>query len=80
MDDNSSLHPHTKKHVQFLPKTDIMCLEILSILKGGGKFTLSALYRLKSPESRHKIGVMGYQNSSWDICDLTKKVSGPKKF
>ena len=23
---------------------------------------------------------MGYQNSSWDICDLTKKVSGPKKF
>ena len=47
---------------------------------GGGKFTLSALYRVKSPESRHKVGVMGYQNSSWDICDLTKKVSGPKNF
>ena len=24
--------------------------------------------------------VMGYQNSSWDICDLTKKVMGSKKF
>ena len=47
---------------------------------GGGKFTLSALYRVKSPESRHEVGVMGYQNSSWDICDLTKKVSGPKNF
>ena len=23
---------------------------------------------------------MGYQNSSWDICDLTKKVAGSKKF
>ena len=23
---------------------------------------------------------MGYQNSSWDICDLTKKVTGSKKF
>ena len=47
---------------------------------GGGKFTLSALYRVKSPESRHEVGVMGYQNSSWDICDLTKKVTGSKKF
>ena len=50
------------------------------ILGGGGKFTLSALYRVKSSESRHEVGVMGYQNSSWDICDLTKKVSGPKIF
>ena len=27
---------------------------------GGGKFTLSAIYRLKSPESGDKGGVMGY--------------------
>ena len=47
---------------------------------GGGKFTLSAIYRLKSPESGDKGGVMGYQNSSWDICDPIKKVSGPKIF
>ena len=40
--------------------------------RGGGQIYLSALYRLKSPESRHKVGVMGYQNSSWDICDLQK--------
>ena len=52
----------------------------LNPIWGGGKFTLSALYRVKSPESRHEVGVMGYQNSSWDICDLTKKVSGPKNF
>ena len=49
------------------------------ILGGGGSiFTLSALYRVKCPELRHNVGVMGYQNSSWDICDLTKKVMGPK--
>ena len=34
---------------------------------GRGKFTLSAIYCLKSPESVDKGGVMGYQNSSWDI-------------
>ena len=38
------------------------------------------LYHVKSPESRHNVGVMGYQNSSLDICELTKKVTGPKKF
>ena len=47
---------------------------------GGGKFTLSAIYHLKSPELGDKGGVMGYQNSSWDICDPIKKVSGPKIF
>ena len=46
----------------------------------GGKFTLSAIYRLKSPESGDKGGVMGYQNSSWDIWDPIKKVLGPKNF
>ena len=30
------------------------------------------------PESRQKVGIMEYQNSSWDLCDLTKKVSAPK--
>ena len=44
------------------------------------KELLSALYCVKSPESRRKVVVMRYQNSSWDICDLTKKVSGPKIF
>ena len=48
--------------------------------KCDGKFTLSAIYRLKSPEFGDKGGVMGYQNSSWDICDPIKKVSGPKIF
>ena len=43
---------------------------------GGPEFTLSALHRVKSPESRQKVGVIEYQNSSWDLCDLTKKVSG----
>ena len=60
-------------------KTKISSLTLF-FLGGGGKFTLSALYRIKSPESMHEVGVMGYQNSSWDICDLTKKVSGPKNF
>ena len=46
----------------------------------GGKFTLSALYRVKSTELKHEAGVMGYQNLSWDICDLTKKVFRSKKF
>ena len=45
---------------------------------GGPKFNLSALYHVKSPVSRQKVGVMEYQNSSWDLCDLTKKVSAPK--
>ena len=44
---------------------------------GGGKYTLSALYCI---ELRQKLGVIEYQNSSWDICDLIKKVSGPKIF
>ena len=26
------------------------------------------------------MGIMGYQNSSWDICDLSKKVSGPRHY
>ena len=52
------------------------------ILGGGGgdKFTLSAPYRVKSPESGPKVGVMGYQNSIWDTCDLTKEVPGPKNY
>ena len=47
---------------------------------GGSKFTSSAIYHIKSPESRHKLGIMGYQNSSWDTCDLTKKGFGSKKI
>ena len=43
-------------------------------------FTLSALYRVKSPEYSHKVGVMGYQNSSWDICDLTRNFRVQKKI
>ena len=47
---------------------------------GGGGFTLSAIYRLKSPESGYKGGVKWYQNSSWDIWDTAKQFSGPKKI
>ena len=60
------------------------------ILAGGDTLTLSALYRIKSPEFRQKVGVMGYQNSSWNTCDLTKwfrvqkcfkaRPKGPAKF
>ena len=52
----------------------------LNPILGGGKdkFTLSAIYRVKSPESRGKVGVIACQNLSSDILDLTKKVSGPK--
>ena len=50
------------------------------ILNGGGIFTLSAIYRLKSPESGYKGGVKWYQNSSWDIWDTAKQFSGPKNF
>ena len=55
--------------------------QVVTILdRGEGIFTLSAIYCVKYPESGHDVGVMGYQNSSWDICDLTKKVTGPKIF
>ena len=50
------------------------------ILNGGGEFTLSAIYCLKSPESGYKGGVKWYQNSSWDIWSTTKQFSGPKFF
>ena len=50
---------------------------MLTLYWVGGKFTFSVIYSEKSPESWGKVGVMGYQNSSWDICDLTKKASGP---
>ena len=46
----------------------------------GGKFTLSAIYRLKSPESGYERGVKWYQNSSWDIWSTAKQFSGPKIF
>ena len=46
----------------------------------GGIFTLSAIYRLKSPELGYKVGVKRYQNSSWDIWSRAKQFSGPKSF
>ena len=53
---------------------------ILNGGRGGGKFTLSAIYRLKSPESGNKGGVKWYQYSSWDIWGTAKEFSGPKNF
>ena len=47
---------------------------------GGDKFTLSAIYCLKSPELEYKVGVKWYQNSSLDIWGTAKQFLGPKKF
>ena len=58
----------------------LSCCIFVNPIWGGGIFTLSAIYRGKSPQSRGKVGAMVYQNLSWDICDPMRKVLGPKMF
>ena len=45
----------------------------LTLFQGGCKFTLSAIYRLKSAESGNKVRVTGNLNSSWDIWNPIKR-------
>ena len=47
---------------------------------GGGEFTLSAIYRLKYPDSGYERGVKWYQNTSSHLWSTAKQFSGQKNF
>ena len=67
--DTVKLEEYIWKHL--LKKIQLPICLFLNPILVGGIFTLGAIYRVKSPQSRGKLGGMVYLNTSWDIYDRT---------